>query len=612
MKYFFLWFLLVFFQSYSQIDSDGDGLVDLLDNCPNTVNGPANQGLTVAGGNGQGLALNQLSRPRGIAVHNNNIYIADRYNHRIVKWIPGAKQGEIVAGGNGNGLDANQLDHPTAIILDESGNMYIVDEKNHRIQKWEPESSEGTTVAGGNVPGSNNNQLNRPKGLVLDSSGNLYVLDRFNHRIQKWKPESSEGTTVAGGNGQGSNANQLDEPNSIVLDDFGNFFITDGNNHRIQKWEIGSNKGTTVAGGNGNGSASNQLNKPRGALIDNFGNLYIADRFNHRIQFWKKGLNQGVTIAGGNGEGSNLNQLKYPNDIFLDSYGFLFIVVGLDQKVQKWEVGQADLDGDGIGDVCDECPDTPSGNTVNFKGCPIFFLPNNNNKVEVTSASCIGTSDGSIGLSVEDNSFDYSITVTGKDDPIAITGENKTAFVTGLAKGTYSVCFKVTGQSEYEQCFEVVIVEPKALGAFIDVDNDKRTTSIQLSGSNSYNIDVNGKQHQVIDDNFTTSLRTGLSIVKISTDLDCQGVIEREVFISEDIFYYPNPTNGEVDVFVNGEDRGMKMRVFTNKGDLVFTRDQEILDTRKTELDLTGVPAGTYLVTLEGPTVRKTFKIVKR
>ena len=221
-----------------------------------------------------------------------------------------------------------------------------------------------------------------------------------------------------------------------------------------------------------------------------------------------------------------------------------------------------DIDGDGILNSVDDCPKTPLESVIDSKGCPIFFLPIDNNKVEVSSATCIGTSDGSIGLSVEDNSFDYSITVTGKDDPIAITGENKTASVTGLAKGTYSVCFKVTGQAEYQQCFEVVIGEPKALSAFIDVDNDNRTTSIQLTGSKDYNIDVNGERFKVTGDNFTTSLPTGLSIIKISTDLDCQGVIEREVFISEDIFYYPNPTKGEVDVFVNGEDKGVKMSVF--------------------------------------------------
>ena len=213
---------------------------------------------------------------------------------------------------------------------------------------------------------------------------------------------------------------------------------------------------------------------------------------------------------------------------------------------------------------------------------------------------------------MEDASFDYSITVTGKDDPVLIAGDSKTASLSGLAAGIYSICFKVTGQEAYEQCFGVVIGEPKALAAFIDVDNDNRTTSIQLSGSSSYNVDVNGERFEVKGDNFTTNLSTGLNIIKISTNLDCQGIIEREIFISEDIFYYPNPTKGEVDVFVNGEDRGVKMSVFTTKGDLVFTRDQKILDSRKTELDLTGVPAGTYLVTLEGKTVRKTFKIVKR
>jgi hypothetical protein len=144
------------------------------------------------------------------------------------------------------------------------------------------------------------------------------------------------------------------------------------------------------------------------------------------------------------------------------------------------------------------------------------------------------------------------------------------------------------------------------------VDNDNRSTSIQLSGSKIYNIEVNGKKFEVSGDNFNTTLPTGLSIIKISTGLDCQGVIVKEIFLSEEILYYPNPTRGEVNVFVNGEDSGVKMSVFTTKGDLLFTRNQEILDTRKTGLDLSGVPAGTYLITLEGKTVRKTFKIVKK
>ena len=43
------------------------------------------------------------------------------------------------------------------------------------------------------------------------------------------------------------------------------------------------------------------------------------------------------------------------------------------------------------------------GATVDFNGCPVFTLPLDNNKVSVTSASCIGNTDGSIGLSIEDD-----------------------------------------------------------------------------------------------------------------------------------------------------------------------------------------------------------------
>ena len=300
----------------------------------------------------------------------------------------------------------------------------------------------------------------------------------------------------------------------------------------------------------------------------------------------------------------------------LDSFTFKVNDGTVDSSPSKVSitVTSNDFDEDGVLNDKDECPNTPTGTIVDIKGCEVFSILPKNNKVEVISATCIGNSDGAIGLSVENNSHDYTISITGpKNDIIKISGTNKTASLTGLSKGNYTVCFKVDGKPNYEECFEVVIEEPKALSAFIDVDNDKKSTSIQLSGSNFYNIDVNGERFEVKGDRFNASLPTGLNTIKVSTNLDCQGVIEQEIFISEDIMYYPNPTQRDVKVHVSGKDSKVMISVFSEKGDLIYRKEQEIKDfSRLTEIDLSLQITGTYIVVMEGPTVRKTFKILRK
>jgi hypothetical protein len=57
-------------------------------------------GVTVAGGNGQGSAANQLDRPSDIFVSkiDGSVYVADCYNNRIQKWLVNATSGITVAG----------------------------------------------------------------------------------------------------------------------------------------------------------------------------------------------------------------------------------------------------------------------------------------------------------------------------------------------------------------------------------------------------------------------------------------------------------------------------------------------------------------------------------
>jgi hypothetical protein len=70
----------------------------------------------------------------------------------------------------------------------------------------------------------------------------------------------------------------------------------------------------------------------------------------------------------------------------------------------------------------DTCPDSKPNIKVDINGCEVFHLPQNNFKLSITSATCIAANDGSIGINIEDESYDYTVTVVGgnQDDPISL------------------------------------------------------------------------------------------------------------------------------------------------------------------------------------------------
>ncbi|CAF4238102.1 unnamed protein product [Adineta steineri] len=98
----------------------------------------AKEGIIVAGGNGQGNSLKQLNHPEGVVVdHLGQIYVADSYNHRVMRWCEGGEEGEVVVGGNGEGNQSNQLFDPMGLSFDSEENLYVADSGNDRIQKFE-------------------------------------------------------------------------------------------------------------------------------------------------------------------------------------------------------------------------------------------------------------------------------------------------------------------------------------------------------------------------------------------------------------------------------------------------------------------------------------------
>jgi hypothetical protein len=266
----------------------------------------------------------------------NNIYTSNYY--QVEKWTKGATNGVIVAGGE-YGSGPNEIASISGLYVDENENIFIADGENRRVVRWKAGAKSGVTVAGGHGEGSAANQLSYPSAIVVDKQGNLFVNDVWNHRIQKWAPGATEGITVAGGNGQGSGQNQLSLPLDIYLDNNESLYIADFGNSRIQKWVIGARAGVTVAGGNGIGLAPNQLSYPTTLAVDKHQNIYVADNNDPdtRIQKWLPGASEGILVAAGNRYQRNvaLNEVKNPSSLFLDENDNLYV---LDQGVSGMRV----------------------------------------------------------------------------------------------------------------------------------------------------------------------------------------------------------------------------------------------------------------------------------
>ncbi|MGV3559149.1 NHL domain-containing protein [Larkinella arboricola] len=322
-------------------------------------------GLPNQGDGGPAVQAN-LGSPYGVAVDSQgNIFIADRYNHRIRKVTPNGIISTVVGtgtqgfGGDGGPAVQANLSSPYGVAVDTQGNLFIADFGNNRIRKV---TANGmiNTVAGTGTQGFSGDggpattaSLRHPRGVAVDTQGNLFIADLDNQRIRKVSSGgiittvAGNGTYGSGGDGGPATSAGIGSPYGVAVDKQGNLFIADGSNNRIRKV---SPTGiiTTVAGngtygfsGDGGPATSAQLSSPSGVAVDAQGNLFIADASNYRI---RKVATNGLiyTVAGngpigdsGDGGPATSAQLNLPTGVAVDSQGNLFIADMGNRRIRK-------------------------------------------------------------------------------------------------------------------------------------------------------------------------------------------------------------------------------------------------------------------------------------
>ena len=116
----------------------------------------------------------------------------------VLRW---SSTGLTIAGvSNVSGTDNMHLNTPFDLALDYKGTMFIADRNNHRIQKYVRGSINGTTVAGfGNgTIGNLFYGLIQPVHVIVDDEENLYITNYGNSRILHWPRNAVSGVVVAG------------------------------------------------------------------------------------------------------------------------------------------------------------------------------------------------------------------------------------------------------------------------------------------------------------------------------------------------------------------------------------------------------------------------------
>lgn len=295
-----------------------------------------------------------------------NVYVADSYNHAIrkidpngnVTTIAGAKIviNDIVMGlatsVDGTGSEAS-FNTPMGVAVDNAGHVFVAEQYGNKIRKITPEGVT-TTFAGSGLQGMDNGigataSFSMPIAVAFNNDGSvLYVADNINNVIRKVVTSTAEVSTFAGTGAQGADdgAGAVATFNSVAglaVDAAGNVFVADQYNHKIRKITPAGIVSTFAGSGaeafaDGQGIAAS-FNVPTGITIDGGGNLYVADQYNYRIRkITPAGF---VTTIAGNGTDGDANGLgqdasfSSPTGVAVDTKGNLYVADGFNQSIRK-------------------------------------------------------------------------------------------------------------------------------------------------------------------------------------------------------------------------------------------------------------------------------------
>ena len=238
-----------------------------------------------------------VTKPYGVAIHNNKIYVVDTRGPGYVVLDLTLKRTKAVAGSGGG-----RMKKPINITIDADGTKYVTDTGRDQILVFDV-NDEFVRALG------TEGQF-KPADVAIVGE-RLYVGDLKNHQIQVLNKYSGALIMRIATEDLPKDQVVLFPTNLAVTPD-GHLLVSDTGNFRIQKYTL---DGTFVRSFGAIGSALGKFARPKGIAVDREGRMYAVDAAFENVQIFN---DEGQLLLFFGSPGGKRDSINLPTDVTID------------------------------------------------------------------------------------------------------------------------------------------------------------------------------------------------------------------------------------------------------------------------------------------------------
>lgn len=265
-----------------------------------------------------GAGKGQFYQPRGLAIYQGLVFVADTQNQRIQVFSKiGDWQYLIRSDGQ-----QDHLKTPCSVTVSKQGYIYVVDSGNSRVAVFD---QSGRFIRAFGAHGKSKGEFSNPYGIAISSKDEIYVADTENSRIQVLDAHGQVNKIFGR---PGTRPGEFKTPYAIALDGKDNLYVLD---YGIPRVQVLDRQGIARLDFGKRGVSGGEFSIPRGIAVDVKGRIYVADTLNHRIQIFTP---KGEFIESFGSKGRGPKDFWGPESIAVSDDGDVFVLDKGNSRIQ--------------------------------------------------------------------------------------------------------------------------------------------------------------------------------------------------------------------------------------------------------------------------------------